>query len=243
MGCALSHIVFQPPHRTMERERGSSILLATRHGNVIPAVFFDKDAPQTILMSHGNAENLSRVAEWVREVMLPRLKANVMIYEYSGYADPSVFPREEFVYSDSEAALNYLTETRRVPMNRIVLFGRSLGSGPSCYLAEKHPDVMGLILQTPITSVLRVLVDFRFTLPGDMFPNIDRMAHVRCPVLLLHGSRDEIVPISHPEELLRRCVHPNKLLMFVEGAGHNNLEAMAGPPLFQIVQTFLNSLV
>lgn len=243
MGCSLSQIVFQPPEPQGLLDPEDIVLLTTEHGNRIPAVWCYRDAPQTILMSHGNAEDLRRVVSWVREVMLPRVRANVLVYEYSGYSEQNVMPSEEFVYTDCEAALKYLTDGLKVPLTRIVLFGRSLGSGPSCFLAEKYPQVMGLILQTPITSVLRVLIDFRFTLPGDMFPNVDRMPQIRCPLLLLHGSRDELVPASHPEELLQLCSNQNKLLMYVEGAGHNNLEVVAGSPLFQVIQGFLDSLM
>lgn len=241
MGCQLSTIVFQPPQPSA-RSASSSLTLTTIHGNKIPAVFLNGDYHQTILLSHGNAEDLPRVEDWVRRVMAPRLKANFLIYEYSGYGLSDTEANESFVYSDSEAALWFLTSCLRIPIESIVLYGRSLGSGPACYLAEKHPHIAGLVLQTPITSVYRVIVDFRCTMPGDMFPNIDRISRIACPVLLLHGTRDEIVPMTHSERLMEACPHHNKLLMLVEGAGHNNIESVAGPPLFQVIQNFLDTL-
>ncbi len=59
----------------------------------------------------------------------------------------------------------------------------------------------GLVLQSPLCSAFRVLVDFRFTLPGDAFPNIDRMPRIKCPVFIIHGTRDEVVPLLHGERL------------------------------------------
>lgn len=240
MGTLLSSAVFHPPH-TPPRQESNGLLLYTGDGNQIPAVFLNKDAPRTILLSHGNAEDLWRVTDWARALLFPSLRANILLYEYTGYADAHT-PSESFVYSDAEAALWLLTDTFQVPHSEIVLYGRSLGSGPSCYLAEKYPQLCGLILEAPITSVLRVIADFRYTFPGDMFPNIDRMPKITSPMLILQGSQDEIVPMSHSEALLQACASQRKQLLFIEGAGHNDIPTVAGPALLQVIQTFLTSL-
>ena len=241
MGCACTALVFQPPP-VRERSRAASLILRTKHGNQISARFLNGNFKHTVLLSHGNAEDLPRVEDWLERIFAPRVKVNVMLYEYSGYGNSSVQPSEDFVYSDCEAALWFLTGCLKIPAEHIIVFGRSIGSGPSCYLAEKYPNLRGLILQTPLTSIYRVMVDFRYTLPGDMFPNIDRMANVQCPVLIIHGTRDEIVPVEHAEQLLEKCPHGLKSIYLVEGAGHNNIEAVAGGPLFQVIQNFIDSL-
>lgn len=240
MGTVLSTVVFRPP-QPPPRKESSGLLLTTAHGNRIPAIFLNKGAPHTLLLSHGNAEDLWRIADWARALLFPNIRANILLYEYTGYGDGQR-PCEAFVYSDAEAAMWLLTESLQVPLGEIVLYGRSLGSGPTCYLAEKHANISGVILEAPITSVLRVIADFRFTFPGDMFPNIDRMRNITCPLLLLQGSRDEIVPLSHSEALLQACPSPKKQLVFIEGAGHNDIQAVAGLPLFQVIQQFLDSL-
>lgn len=195
----------------------------------------------TVLMSHGNAEDITRVEDWVERVFLKKVRVNVMLYEYTGYGDGRESPEEVKVYADAEAALWFLTTCLKIPVGRVIAYGRSLGSGPSCYLAQHHP-VGGLILQTPLTSVYRVILDFRFTLPGDMFPNIDRMASIRCPLMVIHGTRDEIVKMKHAEELFARCASARKSAFYVEGAGHNNIEAIAGAPFFESVQNFVDEL-
>lgn len=53
--------------------------------------------------------------------------------------------------------------------------------------------------QSPILSVYRVALDFRFSLPGDMFCNIDRIAAINSPLTIIHGTRDEVVPFRHGE--------------------------------------------
>lgn len=91
-------------------------------------------------------------------------------------------PCELNVYADAEAAFEYLTEEIGLSPHQIVLYGRSLGSGPSCYLAQKSAreckSVGGLILHSPFASVYRVVVNLGFTVSGDKFPNIDRINEV-----------------------------------------------------------------
>ena len=119
----------------------------------------------------------------------------------------------------------YLTENLNVEPGKIILYGRSIGSGPSSYLAEKYP-VAGVILHSPLMSVLRVVFNLRFTLPFDKFPNINRVARINCPIFIIHGKRDEIVPFYHAEELyLASKVKYNPY--YVDGAGHNNVEKYA----------------
>lgn len=240
MGCSFTSIVFQPPKRTTRMNY--KILLVTSDGNTIPAQFFNQQEAFTILISHGNAEDLPHVEQWVRRRFIPSIRANVMIYEYTGYISAAQKPSEKFVYSDCEAALSYLTENLSIPRSSIVLYGRSLGSGPSCHLAAKYSDLAGVILQTPITSAFRVLIEFRFTLPGDMFANIDKIREIYVPILLIHGTRDEVVPMTHSETLFDVCKSKLKYTYYVEGAGHNNIESIAGAPLFEAMQEFIDGL-
>lgn len=121
----------------------------------------------------------------------------------------------------------YLTENINIPADRIILFGRSIGSGPSCYLAEKY-HIAGLMLHAPFMSILRVLFsNLRWTLWFDKFPNIDRIKRFDCPVYIVHGNRDEIVHISHAHRLYEACVNKDFEPYFVEMAGHNNIEKYA----------------
>jgi fermentation-respiration switch protein FrsA (DUF1100 family) len=151
----------------------TGLLLKTRHGNEIPIRYINLGFEYTVLLSHGNAEDILRVEEWVVTYFLKAVRANVLLYEYTGYSSEDSKPSEKYVYSDAEAAFWFLTDTLRVPKEKVILYGRSLGSGPSTYLASQHTDVGGLILQTPISSIYRVIVNFRYTLPGDMFANVD----------------------------------------------------------------------
>ena len=158
---------------------------------------------------------------------------NAVVYEYTGFGESNgKVPSEQSLYDDIETVYLYLTENLNILSNKIILYGRSIGSGPSTYLAEKY-EVAGVILHSPIMSALRVVFNLRFTLPFDKFPNIDRMAGIDCPVFIIHGRRDEIVPFYHAEELWSQCKCPYPPY-YVDGAGHNNVEKFATDYLMRI---------
>lgn len=124
-----------------------------------------------------------------------------------------------------------------MPWQRILVYGRSIGTGPTTYLAANAP-VRGVVLQAPMASIFRILFDLRFTLPGDQFANTDRIGRVEAPVCIVHGTNDEIVPVWHGVQLfqkLRRPVEP----LWVAGGDHNDLDTAA---VLRRVRGFLSEL-
>ena len=170
MGDTISSLLFQPPPPTYLHP-SRHFWLNTSEGSRIPAFFIERpNAQVTILFSHGNAEDLGMIYDWFNDLARV-LRVNIMAYDYTGYGKSNGVPQEESCYADIEAAFQYLLEVRRVQPEQVVLYGRSLGSGPSCYLAAKSAkegqSVGGVILQSPLLSAYRVAFDFRFTMVGD----------------------------------------------------------------------------
>ena len=233
MGDAISSLLFQPPPPTYLHP-SRHFWLNTDHGSRIPAFFIERPgAMVTLLFSHGNAEDLGMIYDWFNDLARV-LRVNIMAYDYTGYGKSTGTPSEDNCYADIDAAYKYLTEVRRIQPEQIVLYGRSLGSGPSCYLASKTAtagrSVGGVILQSPLLSAYRVAFNFRFTMVGDRFPNIDYAPAIQCPVFIVHGTQDEVVPFWHGEELFLALPQEWRAKPFwVEGAGHNNIEAMLRP--------------
>jgi fermentation-respiration switch protein FrsA (DUF1100 family) len=239
MGASISSLVFQAPGTTLlNAERRERVWLETIHKVTIPAFFIDRGAPITVLFSHGNAEDLGMIYDWFKSFSAV-LKVNVMAYDYTGYGksrdttrrDTPITPSEGRVYNDILAAYTYLHQKRNIPAHQIVLYGRSLGSGPTCYMAQKlskeGTPCAGVILQSPLLSAYRVAFNFRFTMPGDVFPNIDRIGHIQSPIFIIHGTRDEVVPFWHGQELFLACQKRYRARPFwVTGAGHNNIESL-----------------
>ncbi|GAB5032411.1 serine protease [Nannochloropsis oceanica] len=198
---------------------------------MIPAFYFDRSAHLTVLVSHGNAEDLGMIYDQFFDFSR-QLNVNVMAFEYSGYGKATGSPSEANCYADIDAAFKYLIETKKVVPSRLILFGRSIGSGPTCYLAERLSEggtpVGGVILQSPVLSIFRVVFpNLRHTWWGDIFPNVDRMKRIESPVFVMHGTRDEIVPLGHGQELfLATPVKWRARPLWVEGGGHNDLEGL-----------------
>jgi fermentation-respiration switch protein FrsA (DUF1100 family) len=233
MGDAISSLLFQPPPPTYLHP-SRHFWLNTAHGSRIPAFFIERpNASVTILFSHGNAEDLGMIYDWFNDLARV-LRVNIMAYDYTGYGKSNGSPSEEYCYADVEAAFRYLVEVRRIQPEQIVLYGRSLGSGPSCYLAAKTArdgrSVGGVILQSPLLSAYRVAFNFRYTMVGDKFPNVNYAPGIACPVFIVHGTQDEVVPFWHGQDLFLALPQQWRAKPFwVEGAGHNNIEAMLRP--------------
>src|SRR5262249_24974793 len=110
---------------------------------------------------------------------------------------------------------------------------------PAVHLAARKPAA-GLILQSPFLSAFRVLTRVPI-LPFDKFPNDKQIARVRCPVLIIHGTNDTVIPPWHGQKLWDAANRPKQLVM-VPGADHNDLNFVAGASYFQTLQAFQESL-
>ena len=228
MGSIINSYLFLP-HNNEENEQekndSKKILRETRHGSKIEIrnIIKNKDYLYMII-SHGNAENINSVYRWVTNLLLKFVNVNIIIYEYTGYGnnEEQFSCSEQFCYNDAEAVYEYVNVELGIPHDRIIIFGRSLGSGPSCYLAEKYP-VAGLILNSGFTSVFRILFKFRWTLPFDMFPNIDRLKKINCPVCIVHSIKDEVVPFFHAKEMYR-CSKNKFPPLYIDGTSHNTID-------------------
>jgi abhydrolase domain-containing protein 17 len=126
----------------------------------------------------------------------------------------------------------YLVQVRSIPPEQVVLYGRSLGSGPSCYLAQKTSrqgrSVGALVLHAPFVSVFRVVVPdcapgWMYAICGDKFRNVDRVRDITCPIFIAHGEKDSIVPFWHGKTLKREAVaSSNKAEIFTTPGMHHN---------------------
>mmetsp|Transcript_41350 Transcript_41350/g.88073 ORF Transcript_41350/g.88073 Transcript_41350/m.88073 type:complete len:261 (+) Transcript_41350:74-856(+) len=242
MGNGLARIVFQPPPPSYAKDP-NLIWLHTSRDEVIPAFYIGREGAQyTLLFSHGNAEDLGLIIRYFREVS-DILHVNVFSYEYTGYGMSTGQPQEAAVYADIEAAFKYVRDVIGIHWTQIIPYGRSIGTAPSVHLATKTA-VRGVILQSPMVSIYRIPFHFRFTLPGDVFANIDKIGNVCCPVFIIHGTRDEIVPVWHGQGLHEVCAKKGIAYdaYVVEGADHNNLEVQAGDDFYNRIKRFLEHL-
>ena len=191
------------------------------------------EAQYTVLLSHGNAEDIGLLAPFIAS-LTSRLKVSVFAYDYPGYGSSEGQPSEALLYKSIEAAWVCLRQRFGVPAKHIILYGTSIGSAPSVHLAAKFgrrfgegsPNTpAGMVLHAPLASGIRVLRPATtITWCCDPFANVSRIEAVTVPTLIIHGTHDEIVPVSHSYKLASMCqfgVTP----LFIQGAGHNDLDS------------------
>uniref|UniRef100_A0A7N0UGU7 Serine aminopeptidase S33 domain-containing protein n=1 Tax=Kalanchoe fedtschenkoi TaxID=63787 RepID=A0A7N0UGU7_KALFE len=205
------------------REGVDVLKLRTRRGTEIVAVHVKHHKPTaTLLYSHGNAADLGQMFPLFVELSL-RLRINVMGYDYSGYGQSTGKPTEYNTYADIDAAYKCLKEQYGVEDEQLILYGQSVGSGPTVDLASRLGNLRGVVLHSPILSGLRVLYPVKRTYWFDIYKNIDKIGLVNCPVLVIHGTADEVVDCSHGKQLHELCKDKFEPL-WLNGGGHCNLE-------------------
>jgi uncharacterized protein len=173
-----------------------------------------------ILYFHGNAGGLDLRVERFRAFAAAGM--GVLAIEYRGYASSTGSPSERGLKLDGEAAYTAAIASGVKP-ERIVAMGESLGSGVAVSIAARH-KVGALVLDSPYSSIADVAAAAYWFVPvrallRDPFRNDLLVAQVNAPTLMVHGTKDPIVPIRFGEKLFA-LANPPKALWRVEGAGH-----------------------
>lgn len=194
----------------------------------------NESSPKLLLYSHGNGEDIGNIRSLLE--YFQKNNCAVLAYDYPGYGTSTGSPSESGVFAAAEAAYRYATETLGYKPADITLYGRSLGSGPSCWLAEQYP-VGGLILDGAFSSTFRVITHVRL-LPWDCFNNLARFPQIECPVLILHGKLDRTVPFTHAVKNAQAIKGPVKTLWH-DTAGHNDLIEELGAKYWDTVLPFI----
>ncbi|XAR51608.1 hypothetical protein NMG60_11006282 [Bertholletia excelsa] len=213
--------------------------LGTKRATEIVAVYVRNPAATlTVLYSHGNAADLGQMCELFSELSI-HLRVNLMGYDYSGYGQSTGKPSEQNTYADIEAAYRCLEETYGVKEEDVILYGQSVGSGPTLDLASRLPRLRAVVLHSPILSGLRVMYPVKRTYWFDIYKNIDKIPLVECPVLVIHGTADDVVDCSHGKQLWELCKEKYEPL-WVQGGNHCDLELY--PEYIKHLKKFISAI-
>ena len=224
------------PHPSSYQDSAEILKITTVSGKKISAVFLPNPAAKfTLLVSHGNAEDLGDDRYWLDN--LRHAGFSVFAYDYEGYGTSEGKPSERAVYEDAAAAYEFLAVDLKTAPDRIIIFGRSVGAGPAAYIAAKRPSA-GVILQSPFVSAFRVLTRFPL-LPFDKFPNHKYIRHIHSPVLIMHSRGDSVIPFWHGRKLFELANQP-KHSFWATNADHNDLDLAQG--YTEAIQTFAATL-
>ncbi len=219
-----SQASFPGPH---EGEGWSVARYDTVDGLQLAGAYFPPLVPgrPVVLYFHGNAEAASQNLPLANSLHARGLGA--FLAEYRGYGGLAGSPSEKGLYADGEAALSELGRLG-VPPSRVVLAGRSLGSGVAVELATRH-RVAAVVLVSAYTSI----VDMGRTVAGalaplvirDRFDSLSKVARVASPLVLLHGTRDDVVPVAMGRRLA--AARPDARWVEVPEATHNDFPGLA----------------
>jgi len=224
-----------PSYTTLPNE----VKITSGNGEKINAVFLENPrAEYTILFSHGNAEDLGNVVPFMRQ--FHELGYSVLMYDYRGYGTSEGRPSARKTYQDIAAAYRWLIEEKGIDPKSIIAQGRSVGGGPATWLAANH-EVGGLVLESTFVSAFRVKTRWPL-MPWDKFNNLKFIKTVTCPVFIMHGRADEILPFWHGEKLYQ-AAPGKKMNLWIDNGMHNDYAYAAGPDYIRSFQTFVTRYV
>jgi len=221
----------------------------------------------TLLFFHGNAENIGGCLDVA--VLTRAAGYDLLLVDYRGYGQSEGQPSEAGLYRDGEAALRYLRERPGIDASRIVVWGRSIGAAVATHLAAAghaagddepaarphrppagadSPALAGVILESAFTSAPELLrtgghwILYVASRAGSYrFDSAERMDRVSAPVLVIHGTDDEIAPFVLGRRLYD-LAPGRKEFVAIQGGGHNDLMPRHADELWGAVQRFLNGL-
>ncbi|RDY03974.1 Protein ABHD17C, partial [Mucuna pruriens] len=207
------------PHR----ENVEILKLPTRRGAHILAMYVRHPmATSTLLYSHGNATDLGQMYDLFIQLSI-HLRLNLIGYDYSGYGQSSGKPSEQNTYADIEAVYKCLEESYGTKQEDIILYGQSVGSGPTLDLAAKLPQLRAVVLHSPILSGLRVMYPVKRSYWFDIYK----------------GTSDEVVDCSHGKQLWELCKEKYEPL-WLKGGNHCDLEQF--PEYIRHLKKFIASV-
>lgn len=225
------HLVPEMTVRTLKTADGLELLAWYRAPQ-------GSDAPVMVYF-HGNAGHIGYRGSKIR----PYLDAGygVLLPSWRGYSGNSGSPSEQGLYTDGRAALAFL-EAEGIPPSRWVLYGESIGSGAAVELARARAlegsPVGAVVLESPFTSLEDMAVFHYPWIPmrwlmRDHYDSLSKIAAIAAPLLIFHGERDRIVPLSFARRLAEAAESSEspgpREMRVIAGAGHNDLYDFAAP--------------
>jgi len=189
-----------------------------------------KTSDHIMIFSHGNACDIGTI--YNSGITLSKiLKMDVILYDYTGYGISPHKPSETNTYKDLEAVIAFAVGRLNYPLNKIILTGFSLGSGPTVEMATRFHSLPFIILFASLASCLSIVSKGKDKHPSkhDIFDNLGKMGKIWCDVLLVHGDEDEMITLAHSQELMRAYneshspIRNKALILEVGGGDHVNL--------------------
>ncbi len=200
-----------------------------------------EDSRNLLIYFPGNAGNVcQRVPELLR---FAQARVSVLGVGYRGYGRSSGKPSEQGLYADGRAALKVASGTLGYKPDHIFICGRSLGSTVAISSAQSQ-SFAGLILVTPISTGNEYArahgLGVLSLLSGNAFDNLSKCAAIQCPVLILHGTDDEVAPYEMGKKMAERMSRPTQFVT-IQGGHHNTLELQDPATFWGAIEHFITT--
>lgn len=184
----------------------------------------------TIIYFHGTNGNLTERCGVVKTFKC--LGVGVIVFDYCGYGESDGIPSIDQMIVDSERVYEYVTHNMKIPVNKIILWGESLGGGPASYLASCHPKINSLILLSTFSSLDDLANDLSLNdfnnyltygiikiLPyvANTLQNKKWLANIVVPIAIIHSIDDDFIPYTHARTNFNSISHQNKILITING--------------------------
>jgi fermentation-respiration switch protein FrsA (DUF1100 family) len=230
-----------PDPATVGLRETETVRIATEDGETLQAWFVKGEVstarPATVIVFNGNAGNRAYRADLA--LALVERGFSVLLFDYRGYGGSTGRPSEQGLAADARAARAHAASRDDVDPRRIIYFGESLGAGVAVGLAVESPPA-ALVLRSPFTSLGDVgQLHYPFLpvrrLLRDKYPSLNRIGRLACPVAVIAGDRDGIIPIAQSRAIYDAARGP-KTWTVIEGADHNDASLAHGPQVIDAVQ-------
>jgi|TARA_R100000479_G_scaffold70100_3_gene33861 hypothetical protein len=202
----------------------TEFFLEAEDGARLNALHFKVENPKgVILYFHGNAGNLDRWGEIAS--FFTQFNYDVVVMDYRTYGKSTGKLSEKSLYKDAQLFYDYIL--KRFPENEVTVYGRSLGTTFAAYVASAN-NPKKLILETPFYSMTNVAKKRFPVLPVAQllkyrFPTNTFMNKINCPVVIFHGTNDDVVPYESGKKLAKTIPKEQLNFITVPEGGHNNL--------------------
>ncbi len=205
---------------------GEVVQVETEDGIDIEGWFLpnsDKDKP-IILFFHGNAGNIEHRLFKVFNFL--QNGYGVLLAEYRGYGGNPGDPMEQGFYYDARAYLKWLVESKEVSSDNIIIYGESIGTGVAVQIASEN-KFKAVVLEAPYSSIVDVAAGVYPIIPvnllvKDQFRSAEKISSIDAPLLIVHGTKDRVIPIKLSKKLYDEALDP-KSFVEIKKAGHNDL--------------------
>ncbi|MCL6266005.1 alpha/beta hydrolase [Flagellimonas myxillae] len=201
------------------------LFLDTPDGSRLNALHFVLENPKgLILYFHGNAGDLSRWGQIAST--FTELGYEVIVMDYRGYGKSTGERSEELLYEDAQRFYDLAKEKH--PEEKIIVYGRSLGTGIASHLVSNNKPKK-LVLETPYYSLLEVAQGRFPFLPVNYMlkyrlPSHKYLESVSAPIRIFHGTEDRIVPYASGEKLFKSIQQQDKIMYTIPNGQHNDLD-------------------